>query len=166
MWSSCVYQFRISAAIVYSDTSLCNLSGAWSSDHFHDAVHVRLWWSKVAVKSGSMMEMAAHLVVLLSPSCTDPVGPTTTPPNALTASIPNSRSNPSGLPRTTSTSVLEESPSSVDMKTTSTPQHAQDVPPIVSTFTPAFLQDRHRSASTIGRAQPVLISAEHLIPST
>ena len=66
------------------------------------------------------MEMAAHLVVLLSLSCTDPVVPTTTPPNALIVSIPNCRSKPSGLPCTTSTLILAESPSSMDMETTLT----------------------------------------------
>ncbi|CAE1244988.1 unnamed protein product [Acanthosepion pharaonis] len=100
------------------------------------------------------------------PICTCPVGLTATPPNAVMASIPNSRSNPSCLPRTTNTLILAEPCSSVDTVTVPTPQHGRDMPPIVIKSTVTHFQDRHRSASTIVREQPVSISAEHQVPST
>ena len=89
------------------------------------------------------MEMAAHLTISLLPSCTNPVGPTTMPPNAFIASIPNSRSNPSGLPCTTSTLILAELPSYVDTVTIPSLQHGQGMPPIVIMSTIALLEDWH-----------------------
>ena len=61
---------------------LSSASGARPSDIFHATVQARLRCLKVAVKSGSLMEMAAHLTISLLLSCTDPVGPTTMPSRA------------------------------------------------------------------------------------
>ena len=81
------------------------------------------------------MEIVAHLVALLLLICTDPAGPTTMPLDAFIALISNSMSNPSDLPCTTSTLILAESPLSSDRVTTPTPQHGQNVSPIVMTST-------------------------------
>ena len=67
---------------------LSSASGACPSDHFHTTVQAQLQWLKVMVKSGSLMEIAAHLTISLLPSSTDPIGPTTMPPSAFIASIP------------------------------------------------------------------------------
>ena len=61
-------------------------------------------------------------------------------------SIHNSRSNPSGLPCTTSTPILVELPSSVDTVTIPSLQHGRDMPPIIIMSPITLLQDRHRSA--------------------
>ena len=105
--------------------------------------------------------MATHLTISLLLSCTNPIGPTTMPPNAFIASISNSRLNPSGLPHATSTLILAELPSSVDKVTIPSPQHRKDMPPIVIMSTIALLQDQHQSASMIVHEQSVSISAEH-----
>ena len=95
--------------------------------------------------SGSLMEMAAHLVTLLSLICADSVGPITMLPNAYIASISNSRLFPS----------------SMDMVTTLTLQHRRDMPPIIITSTLVFCKDRHRSASTADCKQPISINTKH-----
>ncbi|CAE1300861.1 unnamed protein product [Acanthosepion pharaonis] len=102
-------------------------------------------WVTSAIAGGSSTWVAAHLAALPLPICIQPDGPTATPPNAVMASIPNSRSNPS----TTKALILAEAPSSVDTVTTPTPQHGRDMPSIVTTSTVTLFQDRHRSASTI-----------------
>ena len=118
------------------------------------------------MKSGSLMEVATHFVIFPLPIYIDPIDSTTMLSNDFMASIPNSRSNPSGLACTTGTLILAETPFSVDTVTTPTPQHGQDMPPIVMTSTVALFQDWHRSASTIVGEKPVSISAEHCVPST
>ena len=105
------------------------------------------------------MEMAAHLVTLLSSLCTDPIGPTTMPPNAFIALISDSKSNPSCLPCTTSTLILAELPLSMDMVTTQTMQHGWDMPLIVMMSTLDFFQDQHWSANN--PYQLVLNTASH-----
>ena len=133
---------------------------------FRCAVQVRFWWSKVVVKSGSLIVIAAHLATHSLPICICPDGPTTIPPNVFMASILNSRSKPSGLPRTTNTLILTEQSSCVDTVTIPTPQHRRDMPPIVMTSTDALFQDRYRSALMIIREQPRSINVEHCAPST
>ena len=145
---------------------MCQTVSLQSSRSGMATVQAQLRWLKVVVKSGSLMEMAAHLTISLLLSCTDPVGPTTIPPSAFIVLIPNSRSNPSGLPCTTSTLILAELPSSVDTVTIPSQQHGWDMPPIIIMFTIALLQDRHRSTSMIVHKQPVSISAKHFAPST
>ena len=157
-------------------------SGVWSSGHFCATIQVWLWCSKVALKSGSLIKMAAHLVTHPSPICISPVGSTTMLPNTFMASIPNSRSNLDiclcfppdrtwhkiNKPKINysrsnlSMLILAEPLSSMDMVTTPTLQHRRDMPSIVMTSTIALFQDWHWSASTI----KVSIVAEYCILST
>ena len=119
------------------DTStplLYSPSGAQLSDHFHVTVQSWLWWLKVAVKSGSFIEMTAHLATHPSLICICSDSPTAMPPNTFMASIPNSRLNPSGLLHTTNTLVLAEPPSSMDTVTIPMLQHGWDMPLIVMTI--------------------------------
>lgn len=50
----------------YSETPFCNHSGACSSGH---SPVWEFWWSKVAMKSGSLMKMAAYTMTFLSLIC-------------------------------------------------------------------------------------------------
>ena len=84
-----------------------------------------------------------------SPICMCLDGPTAMPPNAFMVSIPNNRSNPSGLPHTTNTLILAEPPFSVDTVTIPTPQNRLDMPTIVMMSTIALVHSRYQLALNI-----------------
>ena len=75
--------------------------------------------------------MAAHLAICPSLICICPESPIAMLPNAFMTSIPNSRSNPSGLPCIPNVLILVELPSSVDTVTILMLQHRWYMPPIV-----------------------------------
>ena len=109
--------------------------------------------------------MAAHLTIPLLPSCTDPVGPTTIPPSAFIASIPNSRSNPSGLPHTTSTLILAEMPSSMGHSyysvTTAWTRHASNRHHVHNCSPPRPASICINDCSRAGQCQLVLNTLPH-----
>ena len=120
--SSCLYVILMFMGMEYSVTLFRSLVGASSSIHFHEAVQIFWHWLNSSLKSGWLMQSAAHIGT--SRNCAVPACVMRTLPSALIASYLSSKSKPSMSFRNTNTLFLADSLESVQILTDPTPQYA------------------------------------------
>lgn len=113
----------------YSDILFCNWVSTIPAVHFYVGDQIVCWWLNSTTKSVWSLWIAIHVAVSLLQSHTAPVGMILMPPNAIMASFPASKSNPSGLSCTMKILNLTELLLSGQILTVPTSQHSHILPP-------------------------------------